>query len=309
MPIASRALECAPGDLSRACFRQWPIYALVLLVAAAPGLGAQTLVPQSAGDQRERTPAAGRRSCGQLDRTKKDAVFLDGALKGDDAKTASTATGSLGISTFQRTYLFIGQINVAAKTDTVREDYGTALLNPGSGKALKAGLVEWRRPLDRFACERLPHFLRNLIREDKLSVRAYGSVSRAEWAMPMANPTAEAPDTVVKVTPVGYGLGLAYSIRETNIANKAVAVGLTAGYAQRILKGDGGANSFDAQRTKILGTSKTAFSGVEIGLEMQFGEITGGITYYTFPRAATVPGFSRGQVIGGFSLKANVLDQ
>jgi hypothetical protein len=281
--------------------------AIGILAANIGTTQAQTLVPQSGGFRA--ASDSQNTGCSAAAGGGHDAVFLDGALKGDDAKSASSATGSLGISTFQPGYSFVGQINIAAKTDTIREEYGTALLNPGSGKALKAGLFDWRAPLSRLVnCARLPGILEKFFGGDKLRIRAYGSVSRAEWALPRV-PTADAqPDTAVKVTPVGYGVGLAYSVRRANVATKDLAIGLTLGYAQRILKGDGAASTFDAQRARILGTTRTAFSGLEMGLELQFGEITGGITYYTFPRAATVPGFSRGQVIGGFSLKANVLD-
>ena len=59
----------------------------------------------------------------------------------------------------------------------------------------------------------------------------------------------------------------------------------------------------------MLGTSKESFSGYEAGLELQFAQISGGVTFYSFPRAATVPGFSRGQVIAGFSIRSNVLEK
>ena len=290
---------------------KFAIYGMVMVapIVVPPEVAAQTLVRQAAADTTKHARESGA-PCQDLQRPTLDAVYLDGALKGDDAKSASTATGSLGISTFQPTYSFAGQINIAAKTDTVREDYGTALLNPGSGKALKAGIVEWRRPINRFfSCKKLPKPFQAILRDDKVSLRAYGSVSRAEWSIPRAQPTADKLDTVVRVTPIGYGIGVAYSVRQTTVLDKSLAIGLTLGFAQRILKGDGAAVNFDAQRRTLLGTEKTSFSGVEAGLELQFGDVTGGITYYTFPRAATVPGFSRGQVIGGFAIKANVLDK
>src|SRR4029079_11840901 len=79
------------------------------------------------------------------------AVFLSGALTGGkDSSSSSATSGALGISHLSSAWSFSSQINVAAKTDTIRDGFGASLLAPGSGKALLAGLFDWRRPISRF---------------------------------------------------------------------------------------------------------------------------------------------------------------
>ena len=238
------------------------------------------------------------------------AVYLSGALTGSKDSSSSTATsGALGVSHFSPGWSFSGQINVAAKTDTARDGFGTSLLTPGSGKALTAGLLDWRRPIARFfGCARLetlPHLVREVLRDDRLKIRAYGTVSSSVWSLPAAG---GAPAEAVSVVPIGFGIGLAHTVINETINTKPVAAGLVFGFSRRLIHGNIAGESHELQRQAILGTTKESFSGYEAGLELQFAQVSGGVTFYSFPRAATVPGFSRGQVVAGFSIRSNVLE-
>lgn len=269
------------------------------VVSMSASASAQTLQTFAA----RRTPA--QPACG--DTTKATtAVFLSGALTGGKDSSNSTATsGALGISRLSPAWGFSGQINVAAKTDTVRDGFGASLLTPGSGKALTAGLFDWRRPIGRLICGKGPRVVREIVQGDHLKARAYGTVSSSEWSLPSAG--AEAAQ-VVSVVPVGFGLGLTYTLVDEVINSKPVAAGLVFGFSRRLIHGDIAGESHALQRQAILGTTKESFSGYEAGLELQFGQISGGVTFYSFPRSATVPGFSRGQVVAGFSIRSNVLE-
>jgi len=280
--------------------------ALVTTAFLSTSTDAQTLQALAA----PRSPG-GDSGCGETSVQPTAAVFLSGAVTTADAKSAPTATsGALGISKLAPTYTFSTQINVASTTDTVRSGFGASLLTPGAGSALSAGLFDWRRPIGRFLrCEGWPAHVRGLFRDDRLKVRAYGTVSSSVWSLPAAGTGAnEEPATDVNVVPVGFGLGLAYTLEEETLNGKPVSAGLVLGFSRRLIHGDIAGESHALQREAILGTSKESFSGFEAGLELQFGQITGGVTFYSFPRAATVPGFSRGQVVAGFSLRSNVLE-
>ena len=256
-----------------------------------------------------RTVESPDRACAQTNPT--TAVFLSGALTGGKDSSNTTATsGALGISRLSPTWSFSGQINIAAKQDTVRDGFGASLLTPGSGKALTAGLVEWRRSFGSFfGCEgraKLPRVVREILRDDRLKVRAYGTVSSSIWSLPAAG---SEPAAAVSVVPIGFGLGLGYTLISEAFDEKPVAAGIVFGFSRRLVHGDIAGESHDLQRQAILGTSKESFSGYETGLELQFAQVSGGVTFYSFPRAATVPGFSRGQVVAGFSIRSNVLEK
>ncbi len=277
--------------------------ALSIAVLNRP-IGAQTLQTFAA-----RAVESPDRACAQTSPT--TAVFLSGALTGGKDSSNTTATsGALGISRLSPTWSFSGQINIAAKQDTVRDGFGASLLTPGSGKALTAGLLEWRRSIGSFfGCEsrgKLPRLVREILRDDHLKVRAYGTVSSSVWSLPVAG---SAPAEAVSVVPIGFGLGLGYTLIDEAFDEKPVAAGIVFGFSRRLIHGDIAGESHDLQRQAILGTSKESFSGYETGLELQFAQISGGVTFYSFPRAATVPGFSRGQVVAGFSIRSNVLEK
>jgi len=282
-----------------------PAAVALSIMALTQGASAQTLQTFAAGG----APPA-QNACAQPT-IANTAVFLSGALTGGKDSSNSTATsGALGISRLSSTWSFSSQINIAAKTDTVRDGFGASLLTPGSGKALTAGLFEWRRSFASFfGCARqarLPRLVREVVGGDRLKARAYGTVSSSVWSLPAAG--AE-PAEAVSVVPIGFGVGVGYTLISQTFDEKPVAAGLVFGFSRRLIHGDVAGESHALQRQAMLGTSKESFSGYEAGLELQFAQISGGVTFYSFPRAATVPGFSRGQVVAGFSIRSNVLEK
>jgi hypothetical protein len=74
------------------------------------------------------------------------------------------------------------------------------------------------------------------------------------------------------------------------------------GLATRHLRGD--LLGDDSTRDALLGTSKKNFVGLEIGLNMQYDTLQGGLTYYYMSGA--IDRFTRGQVVGGFSIQADL---
>jgi hypothetical protein len=247
-------------------------------------------------------------------------MFLDGALKGGGGTTqgagsspTTTASGALGIQTIHQTYSFFAQMTVAAKTDTIGSSFGPSILTPGVGKPLNSGFAEWRQSIRDWMGSPVvaTHDDRGVI--DRLSTRLYGTVSSAIWHRPDSVIVKDSvPDSeivknpVLHIAPIGYGVGLAYLVDSDSANGKNMAMGLVFGFTQRRLHGDGSAEIYADERRKMIGTSKLSFCGYEAGLELQYGDLRGGVTFYSFPKATSVPGFTRGQIVAGFAISSDL---
>ena len=227
-------------------------------------------------------------------------VFADGNLKDVLGKKegASSPSGSLGasIATHRITASFL--INAVGAAAPVDKDFGSSLLAPASGSGLSAGLAELRYAL-------------KTVKLDGIcaghGIRLYGSVSSARWK--------RSPDDSTYIGAVIPGGGGGLYCQFVNHYEEALkdndgkdtreerllAVMLDAGLAIRAIAGDVTHEANDTLRIRILGTDKRTQWGIEVGVSIQYNGLKAGLTYYRFPRQ--IPGFSRGQVVAGFSVE------
>jgi len=267
-----------PGDTMRS---SWLVF-LSGLCAVPSILNSQTLASAGAGASDGDTPKC-RKAC--------VALFADGnvrgAVVGDDG--ATTASGSLGMAISRPLSDLSVLINVASKGDTIRRGYGTSIVAPGSGGALNAGLVDYRRRS--YGGRGHGH-----------GWHVYGSVASARWA---TDTTAEGVITgTTDVAFLGIGVLRSYEIIRGEVEDNTVFAALDYGIAYRGLFGDIATSSNDDLKEALYGSKRERWVGLEIGLAIQTNFVKGGINYYFFD--GRVRGLTDGQVVAGFSLQANV---
>jgi hypothetical protein len=258
------------------------------LVPIASSLGAQTLtVPHRTTPSSDPTIS----------------VYVDGNVKnavGGTATNTAVVSGALGLRYVGSRFTTSGQINIAAKTDTLSTGFGTALLSPGSGKAFNSGLIDVRtRAGAPAACSSSARPL-----WCRMGVHGYASASTTRWA------TAKLGETVTAATDVpviGSGIGGYYSFFDGKVKTDSnpprVAMVLDATLTHRHIAGD--ISGDDAALTNTIGEAKQTFLGVELGLSLSYNQIRAGLSYYLMN--GDVKGFSGGQIVAGFALKADLL--
>jgi len=235
-------------------------------------------------------------------------VFAEGNLRNvvSQPSDVTSATGSLGMRYRGSTYIASGLINIAGASDTVSTGLGATLLAPSAGKALNAGLLDIRR--------RFIPFLGKDCDQPKMSTKVrchfglhfYASIASWRWAT--TTDSTGAALTAEQVPVWGSGWGFSYTFFDGSIREAApqesrnVAMVLDAALATRHLRGD--LFQQDSLRLRLLGDDRRNFSGLEIGLNLQYRELRSGITYYFMN--GDVPGFSHGQVVAGVSVQANL---
>lgn len=168
------------------------VVVLAGLIAIAGSLEAQTLTVPA-----RTTPGSGSTL----------SVFVDGNVKnamGGTGNNTAVVSGALGLRYVVTLFTTLGQINIAAKTDTLASAFGTALPSSGSGKALNSGVIDVRtRTLRPASCPSTggPPWCR-------LGAHGYASASTTRCA------TASQRQTVTATTDVpviGRGIGGYYS--------------------------------------------------------------------------------------------------
>jgi hypothetical protein len=217
-------------------------------------------------------------------------VYADGNLRNAIAQNQNTtvAAGALGVGLRNRTVLLDLLINAAGSSTPIRANHASTLLVPGSGGSLSAGYGELRyRPGTR------------------LGLRTYASVSSSSW-------TDTLTDRTVSTLVGGIGVGgfvnlFGGTVGERMEGQQQTVVGsvLDIGLAWRTLGGDIVEGSNETQLTNMLGSSKKNRVGLEIALTLQVNSLTAGFTYYLF--GGDVPGFSKGQVVAGFSISTPLI--
>jgi hypothetical protein len=276
-------------------------HALAAIVVAVPsGIAAQTL--QEAGVVR-----AGARPV--------LVVFADGNVRNvvSENGDATSPSGALGMTYRGTRFVVSGLVNVASRVDTVTREFGASMLPPAAGQAFNSGLLDVR----------LAHVLRGRAGcppsggsyRCRVGAHGYLSASQARWATAQdADGTTRAATNV----PIwGTGLGLYYNFFNGRLSapatdpssedptarrTQSASMTLDVGFVSRSIRGDFSADRETRQR--LIGTTRTTFPGFEVGLGLRYNEINAGLTYYRM--AGTVPGFSRGQVVAGVSLRATL---
>lgn len=231
-------------------------------------------------------------------------IFVDGNVKNVIAQStsgANTIQGSLGARYRGDTYLVTASINLGGTLDTVTTNYGLSILAPATGRALNAALLEIRRPrafrrADDKQCNGDPTQV-----HCNFGWRAYATLTTARWATQVD--TSGKVLGVADVPALGLGGGMSYTFFSGTVDTNNVGVVLDAGYALRAISGDLLAQ--DTLRSRLLHTEATVFTGLEMGLSLQYNAIKAGVTYYLLN--GSVGGLSRGQVVAGASIQADLV--
>jgi hypothetical protein len=217
-------------------------------------------------------------------------VYADGNLRNTLAQNDQTtvAAGALGIGLRNRTVLLDLLINAAGTTAPLTTNHAATMLVPGSGGSLSAGYGEMRyRPGTR------------------IGARAYVSVSTANWTDTVTSKTIS-----TLIGGVGAGgfinlFGGTVSSGTDDSNGTRIAGVLDVGVSWRTLGGDIVDKQHNQQLVNILGSNDKDRFGLEIALTLQVNDLKAGFTYYRF--GGEVPGFSKGQVVAGFSVSTAIV--
>jgi hypothetical protein len=221
--------------------------------------------------------------------TPRVSFFADGNVRGaaSGEKDATTTSGSLGLAISNQLSDFAAVINIAAKTDTIRKGYGASMVPPGSGGALSAGLVDYRR--------------HNNGSYRGFGAHIYGSVSSARWATG-SSPTESEQTTDVGI--IGLGTAITYELLRGKVDENFVFAAIDFGLSYRGLFGDIASKENDELKRRLYGSRAENWGGVELGLALQLNLLKGGINWYYFN--GNTKGLSGGQIVAGFSIQANL---
>lgn len=260
-----------------------PGWFLVMTMCIAP-LQIVAQVPQ-ATPERTSTGSAGSQV----------AVYIDGAIRGvstgdQDQTDAVTGTGSLGVGVTTQRVDYLASIVVASTADTIASDPGTFILTPVSGQSLRSGLIDvhhrtlFGKPLG------VP-----------FGLHAYGFASQARLLRP-------SDSTVAGVVVAGMGTLLRHDIVKGNLSGQSdnhVRLSVEGGPSFRIVAGDVGAGLRKAFRQEVFGSPSRFYGGLELGLQVEFGVVTGAFALYfydDFSKNSSVPGVTGGQLVASFAI-------
>jgi hypothetical protein len=219
-------------------------------------------------------------------------VFGNGNVKSAVSDTTATSVqGVLGVVRSTCAADFTVQLNVAAKADTIKGNFGVSILAPATGGFLQAGLIDFR----------VPHAFR-LAGLGYLGPHFYASVSTSNWLLP---PDPTGIERTFQATALGLGAGVYKQLLRNDLSGTFVSVGLDVGLAYRGLYGDLASKNDTAFRGIFLETEKKHFLGPEVGFNMQVGQLKGALHFYYF--ACDVPGLGRGQVVAGFAIQGDII--
>lgn len=213
-------------------------------------------------------------------------VFADGTIRGTaegKQATQGVGTGSLAVMLQHRHQLWYAALTVASTEDTLTANFGPALLAPGSGKALSSGLLS-------------VHYMDLLGRGWNL--HPYVSTSRHLWSV---------KDTARSATVLGLGMLLHRELGTEQVGGKQVSLAVELGPTSRFLGGDV-LDLDETTRDTGIGTSNTAFFGIESGATLSVGDLVGSVQlYYLFgDDEDRVLGLSNLQLVAGFSVKGEL---
>jgi hypothetical protein len=213
-------------------------------------------------------------------------VFADGTIRGTaEGKQAGegVGTGALAVALNFRQQLWYASVTVASTEDTLSGNFGAALLAPGSGKALSSGLlsVNYMNALGR-----------------GWGLHPYVSTSRHLWLV---------EDTARSTTVLGMALLAHREVGSQQVGGNQVSLSVEIGPTARFLGGDI-LDLSESTRDEGIGTSKTAFLGIESGGTLRVGDLVGSVQlYYLFGGDEDrVLGLSNLQLVAGFSVKGEL---
>lgn len=218
-------------------------------------------------------------------------IFADGDVRGVLDQPAggqkATGTGSLGFSSASRSGVYTGLIAVASTQDSITANYGSALLTPATGRALKSALLDARLVSAKWPGR----------------FHLYVSYASSRWHCGSCD-SARAESA----TTIGVGALLYRDLQDGNLGETPFQVTVEAGPALRWLAGDAAADS--TFREPTLGTKTRAFVGLECGFQVVFGRATAAAQFYylkDWVHQHHVQGLTDGQVAVGISIAAEFI--
>ena len=216
-------------------------------------------------------------------------VYADGNVKGlvsDLESNATSTTGALGISVEKLNCIWHGQINIASTIDTLKENFGSIILNPASGKNFTSGFLQLR--------------INELWKWNNYNFGShfYVSGSSSFWSY---------NDTVKLASVLGIAGLVTMEVIQGNPNDNVIYMGVEFGPTYRGIYGNisQDINTYE----KMLGTRGTHFGGIEGGLIIQFNHITAGINIYwlfDLEKGVQVADVTSIQLTGGISISADV---
>jgi hypothetical protein len=212
-------------------------------------------------------------------------VTADGNFRGaanSGGEGVPVGTGSLSVVALTRAANMKAALAIASTQDTVRDGFGASLLAPANGKALTSGLLDAR--LNMFP------------------LHLYASASRALWQVH------DTPDVRVSSTTVlGLGALLFHDFATAKVQDTALGLSGEIGLAARFLGGDVMAIE-DSTRRQVLNTTRSAFIGPEVGMQITVGKMAGALQLYYMPhkKDERVPGFSGLQLVAGIGVTGDL---
>lgn len=212
-------------------------------------------------------------------------VTADGNFRGvtnGGGEGAPVGTGSLSLTAVTGFANLKAGIAIASTQDTVRDDFGTAMLAPASGRALTSGLLDARL--------------------NYLPVHLYFTASRSLWQVQDTPSVITSATTVLGMGALLYGELAAAKVQETDLR-----LSIEGGVALRFLGGDFMALDSTTRRS-VLSTSRSAFIGPEVGMQITVGKMAGALQLYYMPHNDhdRVPGFSGLQLVAGIGVSGEL---
>lgn len=210
------------------------------------------------------------------------------AIATGNAARGTNANGSLAMRVSRENLGITAAVNIASTADTLAGDYAQLILGPATGRFLRAGLFDVRwRPNGRAT-----------------GAHAYLTASQGLWKNADTSPSDTV--TVVGASVWGAGVLLFWDVLADKIGDTPVGLSVEAGGSIRYLGGDISQEDAFRQRPTVLGSERTLFGGIELGLQVRFSSIVGALQAYWYPGEA-VRGVTHMQLVGGFAVQAPIL--
>lgn len=217
-------------------------------------------------------------------------VHANGAIRaaavGESNEPAGT--GSLGVGVSRGAKSFFAGINVASSVDTVSAGHGAFILSPAAGKALKSGVLDLHQ-----GCGPFGTLARSFL-GDGAGMHFYASAAETIWR----------DETDARTVGVFSAGALLYKNVADGVVgddgDNKVRVKVEIGPSFRLLTGSARDTEERDFRDSLLGSASSVFAGIEAGLQLRYGVVTGALQFYwydDFWANARAAGITGGQLV------------
>ncbi|RYZ32984.1 MAG: hypothetical protein EOP49_36640 [Sphingobacteriales bacterium] len=220
---------------------------------------------------------------------------IRGVATGQSNEPLSNGTGTIGITYSSARNVFSGQIAVAATQDTIAGDFGSGILAPANGNALRSAILEYYTLFGRLG--------------SKYWLHLYGATASSAWRL---TDRAGASSNRLAST-FGFGALVRRQLFSGSLAETKVGIEAEVGFAGRWLDGDVRNMLNDtvekAQYLTSFPTERNFFPGLELGMTIGFGSIAGSVqAFYLLPKEnEPVNGLTGLQLAIGLSVKGDII--